>query len=152
MLPGSFWTDGSPTGPLTHPRPGCTHPPGPVRGFLLLPPRSDLGNDVFPLRKGNFLEGLPPCPCLPRRRGLHFIPLSKPPPPKSQPQGGTDPGCPFARGKRGEGLPSAPPLCRARLGTPVVPEDSCQEEPAPFSFPCLLPRPSPFPQPRQLPL
>lgn len=41
------------------------------------------------------------------------------------------------------------PLCQARLGTLAVPEDSCREEPAPLSFPCLLPRPSPFPQPRQ---
>lgn len=129
--------------------------PCPVWGFLLLPFCSNLGNDIFPFRKGNFLEGLLSCPLLPLRRGLYFILPSKSPlahATQFAAPGWHQPQVPLCKGKarRGAVLRSPPP-CLAHPGMLAVPKDSCWEEPS-LCFPCLLPRSSPFPQPCQLQL
>ena len=111
-------------GPLTHPARSTPEPgvhPAPTAGSCLA--LSGLFSSCHltaiwamtsPLRKGNFLEGLLSYPLLPLKRGLILsLPASprSPTPPESQPRGGTNPRCPFARGKRGERLPSIPPRC-----------------------------------------
>lgn len=105
---------------------------------------------MFPLRKGNSLEGLPSCPFFLLRKRLHFItPPSKPPlghTTRVTALGWHWPQIPLC-----EGPPLCPPpLCLACLGMLVVPKDSGQQ--SHLCLPCAFPRPSPFPQPCQFQL